>query len=331
MADMSKMTDWDKLKAMLASQNQDSKSSEIDEEKLLAHLQTRVRGQDSILRDVAKLIRLSWLKEKRDRPICNLLFVGPTGTGKTEMAKAIAEYLFGDESAMLRFDCSELKDDWQSMSRLIGTATGYRGQESGGQLTRPMLANPRRVVLFDEIEKAHPGIMDLFLQMMGEGRLTERSSGKTADFTQAIVILTSNAQAEQLAKGTAGISDPHELINIVKSTLADSHSFRPEILGRIDRVFMFKPLEGMVVAEITIMKIAKLGREYGLVVDFVAPELIMKALENNVKVSRFGIRELERIVFELFANQLAEARAKGVPAVSFAVNKEGEIVCTHKS
>jgi ATP-dependent Clp protease ATP-binding subunit ClpC len=239
----------------------------------------------------------------------------------------LAEYLYGDDGAMLRFDCSELKDDWQSVTRLIGAAPGYRGQESGGQLTRPMLANPRRVVLFDEIEKAHTGIMDLFLQMMGDGRLSERSTGKTADFTQAIVILTSNAQADQLAKGTAGMTDPHEIINIVKSTLAESHAFRPEILGRIDRVFMFKPLEGLVVAEITLIKIAKLGKEYGLAVDFVAPELVLQALENNVKVSRFGIRELERIVFELFANQLAEAKAKGARSASFAVDAEGKIVC----
>lgn len=327
MSDLEKMTDWKKLHAILAENPLDKKSMEIDEAKLLAHLMGRVKGQDAILREVAKLIRLSWRKEKRTAPICNLLFLGPTGTGKTELAKAIHEYLYGDERNLLRFDCSELASADMAKARLTGSSTGYVGSSQGGQLTRPMFANPKRVVLFDEIEKADPLVFDLLLQMMGEGRLTEQGSGETADFTQAIIILTSNAQAEEISKITAGIADYHKLFNAVKGHLADAKIFRTEILGRIDKVYVFDALKGMVIAEISLLKIQKLGKEYGLTVNFVAPEILIQALEANIKVSRFGIRELERILFDLFANSLAEASSQGAKAVSFGVDEAGKVVC----
>ncbi len=327
MSDLRKMTDWDKLKGILSESPLDKKSSDIDEGKLLEHLMSRVKGQDEILKDVAKLIRLSWKKEHRTHPICNLLFLGPTGTGKTELAKAIAEYLFEDEKNMIRFDCSELASPDMAKARLTGSSVGYVGSDKGGQLTRPMFANPKRVILFDEIEKAHPLVFDLLLQLMGEGRLTEQSTGKVADFTQSIVVLTSNAHAEQIAQATQGLADYHKMFNAVKSFLADANVFRPEILGRIDKVYLFKPLAGMIIAEIALLKIAKLGKEYGLSVSFVAPELLIQALEANVKVSKFGIRELERILFDLFANLMVDAKSKGAASVSFDVDEEGKIVC----
>jgi ATP-dependent Clp protease ATP-binding subunit ClpA len=326
---LKKMTDWDKLQGILKESPLDKKSNEVDEQKLLAHLMSRVKGQDEILKDVAKVIRLSWMKEKRGSPIANFLFLGPTGTGKTELAKAIAEYLYEGEKNMLRFDCSELASADMGKARLTGSSVGYVGSEKGGQLTRPMFANPRRLMLFDEIEKAHPLVFDLLLQLMGEGRLTEQSSGNTADFTQSIVVLTSNAQAEDIAKVTEGMTDYREIFNAIKGYLAEAKVFRPEVLGRIDKVYLFKPLGGMVIAEIALLKIAKLGRDYGLVVQFVAPELLLKALEENVKVSRFGIRELERILFDQFANAMVEARAKKAKSISFEVDPKGEIVAKH--
>jgi ATP-dependent Clp protease ATP-binding subunit ClpA len=143
------------------------------------------------------------------------------------------------------------------------------------------------------------------------------------DFSQTIIILTSNAHAEQIGKIKAEVSDYHEMVNSVKSYLADSKVFRPEILGRIDRVYVFQPLEGMVIAEIAILKLAKLGKEYGIKVQFVAPELLVQALIAGQKVSRFGVRELDRVIFDMFAMQLTDAKESGAKEVTIDVGEDG--------
>jgi ATP-dependent Clp protease ATP-binding subunit ClpA len=329
-SELDKMTDWEKLNSLIQNSTSASQRHVVDEGKLLAHLQSRVKGQDEILKDVARVIRLSWMKDKRSRPVCNFLFLGPTGTGKTELAKAICEHLFGDEKALLRFDCSELGSAEMGKARLTGASSGYAGAEQGGQLTRPMFANPKRVILFDEIEKAHPVVFDLLLQLMGEGRLTEQGSGKTADYTQSVVVMTSNALADPISKAVEGLTDYSQIVNAVKTMLAEQGTFRPEVLGRVDKVYLFKPLDAMHVAEVALLKIGKLGQEYGVEVHFVAPELVIQALEANMRVSKFGIRELERILFDRYASLFVDARDKKARAISFDVDDHGQIVSRHE-
>ncbi|NOG53171.1 MAG: ATP-dependent Clp protease ATP-binding subunit [Planctomycetes bacterium] len=314
----------DKLRDLL-----DSKKSEaarmIDEKEMMASLKGWVKGQDHVIDDLTRLIRLQWGKEKRKRPIANLLMLGPTGTGKTELCKAMANYLFEDEKNMLLFDCSEFSGS-EGKTRLIGTPTGYVGAESGGQLTRPVLNNPKRLIVFDEIEKAWSGIFDLFLQMMGDGRLTEQGSGRQADFTQSIIVLTSNAEHEAIGKIQNEIDDLQERADAVKKHLRDSKIFRPEMLGRFDRVYVFQPLEGIVIAEIAVLKMIKSAQAYGLELEYVAPELVFDAMSKSDKLKEFGIRELERVIDEMLADGLLAARQIGAEKVKLVLDDEGTLV-----
>ena len=319
--DLKKLTEWSKLEDLINKQ-ESTGARDINLEDFIKHCQARVKGQDEVVRDVCKLISLEWFKGERRRPVANLLFLGPTGTGKTELAKAIASFLFESEKSLLRFDCSEFTGS-HSKDRLIGSPPGYVGSKDGGQLTRPVMSQPKRVILFDEIEKSHPAIFDLFLQMMGEGRLTDQGSGQTADFTQSVIILTSNALAERMTGLKQQYTDSYELANSLKSTLADSQVFRPEILGRIDRVSIFDPLKGAVMAEIALLKIAKLASDYGIELKHVAAEAVMDVLLKNQKISRFGTRELERIIFDLFASPIAEAKKSGAKSVTIKVGPDG--------
>ncbi len=329
MTDISNITDWPDILAGLAT-IETGAATRIDEAELLAHLRSRVKGQDAILEDMAKFICVQAAKERRDKPIANLIFLGPTGTGKTELAKALAEYLFKDQKAMIRFDCGEFTSA-ESKSRLIGSSRGYIDSEQGGELTRPVMANPRRLIVFDEIDKAHPDIATLFLGLMGEARVTEQASGKTVDYSQCVIILTSNAHHEEIGEIQKQVTDYHEMVNAVKGYMAKTNDFRPEILGRVDRVYVFRPLEGIVLAQIAVLKLCDLAAEYGLSIEFVAPELIIQALKASLKRKQFGIRELKNILEGMFGEQLAKAKNGRATRVRIAVGDDGNVVVQNAS
>lgn len=315
-----RITDKDRLMAILA-QRRKGQARMIDEEEMKAALKRRVRGQDHIIDHLARFIRLQWGKERRGRPIASLLFVGPPATGKTELAKALAEYLFDDEKHMLRFDCSELSGP-EGKVRLIGTPPAYQAADQGGQLTRPMLANPKRLVLFDEIEKAYAGVFDLFLSIMGEGRLTEQFSNKVADFTQAVIVLTSNAQHEAIGQLAQQIDDFQELGKAVRTALRDAKTFRPEIISRFDQVYVFRPLSGEVNNQIAALKIAAAAKEYGVEIEFIDPELVADIIEEGEAAG--DTREMLRIVDTKLGDLLIKAREVGARSVRITLDADGK-------
>ena len=220
-----------------------AKLVEGEKEKLL-HLEDtlhqRVIGQDEAVRSVAEAIMRSRAGiQDPDRPIGSFLFLGPTGVGKTELAKALAECLFDDEKNMVRIDMSEYMEKY-SVSRLIGAPPGYVGYEEGGQLTEAVRRRPYSVILFDEVEKAHPDVFNVLLQVLDDGRITD-SQGRTVDFKNTIIILTSNLGSQYLLDGIGSDgSITQEAKDQVNALL--KKSFRPEFLNRLDEIVFYKPL-----------------------------------------------------------------------------------------
>ena len=238
-----------------------AKLMEGEREKLL-HLEDilhqRVVGQDEAVRLVSEAILRSRAGiADPDRPIGSFLFLGPTGVGKTELAKALAEALFDSEKNLVRIDMSEYMEKF-SVSRLIGAPPGYVGYEEGGQLTEAVRRHPYSVVLFDEVEKAHPDVFNILLQVLDDGRITD-SQGRTVDFKNTIIILTSNLGSQYLLDGIDKKGDiTAEAKNAVNDLLP--HSFRPEFLNRLDEIVFYKPLTKDNITHIIDLLVAELNR-----------------------------------------------------------------------
>ena len=209
----------------------------------LLHMEDRLRervvGQDEALLLVANAVRRAraGLGDPR-RPIGSFLFLGPTGVGKTELARALAEFLFDDEHAMVRIDMSEYMEK-HTVARLIGAPPGYVGYDEGGQLTEAVRRRPYAVLLFDEIEKAHPDVWNVLLQVLDDGRLTD-GKGRTVDFRNTVVIMTSNVGSELIQESSRRGDSDEQLKNKLMDVLR--HTFRPEFLNRIDETVVFHPL-----------------------------------------------------------------------------------------
>ena len=218
------------------------KMLEGEKAKLLAMedaLRGRVIGQEPALRAVADAVRRARAGlQDPNRPIGSFMFLGPTGVGKTELTKALAEFLFDDEHALTRIDMSEYMEK-HSVARLIGAPPGYVGYEEGGALTEAVRRRPYQVILFDEIEKAHPDVFNVLLQVLDDGRLTD-GQGRTVDFKNTILIMTSNAGAQFLAEQPDG-ADVEDVRDLVMDEVR--MRFRPEFLNRIDEIILFKRLE----------------------------------------------------------------------------------------
>ncbi len=279
----------------------------------------RVVGQDRALGAVSRAVRRARAGvQDPDRPIGSFLFLGPTGVGKTETARALAEFLFDDERAMVRLDMSEYMEQ-HSVSRLVGAPPGYVGYDEGGQLTEAVRRRPHAVVLFDEIEKAHVKVFNALLQILDDGRLTD-GQGRTVDFRNTVIIMTSNiAGSEILAR--AGSGEWRDVEEMVKRRLGDF--FRPEFLNRIDDVVVFKPLSkhdlGAIV-EIQLKRMAALAAEQD--VTLVAGDGAKEIIAGAGYDPAFGARPLKRAIQRLVQDPLAMAILEGDIVPGSAVRLE---------
>jgi ATP-dependent Clp protease ATP-binding subunit ClpB len=293
-----------------------SRMLEGEREKLVKmeeRLEQRVVGQKEALEAVANAVRRSRSGlQDPNRPIGSFIFLGPTGVGKTETARALAEFLFDDENAMVRIDMSEYMEK-HTVARLLGAPPGYVGYEEGGQLSEAVRRRPYSVVLFDEIEKAHHDVFNVLLQMLDDGRLTD-GQGRTVDFRNTIIIMTSNIGSPVIQEfyggGSASVKDEAELERLVKLELK-AH-FRPEFLNRVDDIIIFHNLDEKHLARIVDIQLRRLEQRLAqqqltLDVDRSAKLLIAKEGFDP----QFGARPLKRTIQDLVLDPLARKLLQG--------------------
>ncbi len=289
-----------------------------EREKLLQledHLHQRVVGQDEAITAVADAIRRSraGLSDPR-KPIGSFIFLGTTGVGKTELAKALAEYLFDDESMMTRIDMSEYQEK-HTVSRLVGAPPGYVGYDEGGQLTEAVRRKPYSVVLLDEIEKAHPDVWNVLLQVLDDGRLTD-NKGRIVNFKNTIIIMTSNIGSHIIQEAFENVKEQNvdeivdrtkvELMNLLRQTI------RPEFLNRIDEIIMFQPLmknEIKGIINIQLAQLQKMVAQSGMQLEF--SDYLLDYLAENGYDPQFGARPLKRMIQKEIVNQLSKKILSG--------------------
>ncbi len=290
-----------------------SKLTEAETEKLLRmedELHKRVIGQEDAIRAVSRAIRRTraGIKDPR-RPSGSFIFLGPTGVGKTELAKTLAQFLFGDEQALIRLDMSEYQEK-HTVSRLVGSPPGYVGYDEGGQLTEAVRRRPFSVVLFDEVEKAHPDVFNTLLQILEDGRLTD-SQGRSVDFKNTVIIMTSNLGTAELRKATLGFSKTSEAVSYerMKDKVMDALKahFRPEFLNRIDDTIVFHELAMSEVVQMVDFMVRRLAEQ--LTVQGISIELTGDAkleLARQGYDPTLGARPLRRAIQRLVEDTLSE-------------------------
>ena len=317
------VSDWTKIPVKKLTDGETKRLAALEKE-----LHKRVIGQDEAVKAVAQAVKRGrvGLKDPH-RPIGSFLFLGPTGVGKTELSKALAEAVFGSDQAMIRVDMSEYMEP-SSVSRLLGAPPGYVGFEEGGQLTEAVRRRPYSVILFDEIEKAHPDVFNILLQVLDDGRITD-SQGRTVDFKNTIIILTSNLGSQYLLDG---IGADGEITNEAKEQVQPllHRAFRPEFLTRLDEIVFYKPLSKENITGIIDLQIAALNRR--LADKQLRCELTQAAKQFIIDAAydpQFGARPLRRYVQHTVETLLAKKILEGSvqPGSTITVDTEnGELV-----
>jgi ATP-dependent Clp protease ATP-binding subunit ClpC len=318
-----------------------NKLTESESEKLLhmeGTLHQRLIGQDEAVRAVSRAIRRARVGLKNpNRPIASFIFSGPTGVGKTELTKALASYFFGSEEAMIRLDMSEYMER-HTVSKLIGSPPGYVGYNEGGQLTEAVRRRPYTVILFDEIEKAHPDVFNMLLQILEDGRLTD-AKGRTVDFKNTLIILTSNIGSKVIEKGGGSLgfefdddkteAQYNRIRNLVNEEL--KQYFRPEFLNRLDEIIVFRQLTKEEVKEISDILLKEVfARLLEQGIDLKVTEKFKDRLVEEGYNPSYGARPLRRAIMRLLEDSLAEeilsGRIQDGDGALVDVDDEGKVV-----
>ena len=302
------VSSWSKVPVEKLTEDEKEKYANLDKD-----LAGTVVGQKDAIDSVARAIKRArvGLKDPR-KPIGSFIFVGPTGVGKTYLAKSLAEVISGSSDKLIRIDMSEYMEKF-AVSRLVGSPPGYVGYEEGGQLTEAVRTNPYSVILFDEIEKAHPDVFNLLLQILDDGRLTD-GQGRTVDFKNTVIIMTSNVGVSSLAKATSigfDLAEDKEEADdarnkeIISGAIKDS--FAPEFLNRLDEVIMFNSLKEADIREITGLMLEKTqDRLSEIGINILYDEKVIKKLAEEGFNSEYGARPLERHITKMIDDRLAE-------------------------
>lgn len=299
---------WTKIPVTRLTENEAEKLSKLENT-----LHKRVIGQEEAVSAVAKAVKRGRVGLKDPaRPIGSFLFLGPTGVGKTEVAKALAEAVFGNEDAMIRVDMSEYMEK-HSVSKMIGSPPGYVGHEDGGQLSEKVRRNPFSVILFDEIEKAHPDVFNILLQVLDDGRITD-SQGRTVDFKNTIIIMTSNAGASSIIEpkrlGFGDMSDEKQDHELMKNNVMEEvrRIFKPEFLNRIDETIVFRTLNKDDMKKITALLMKELVKraEDQLDIELAVRDSARTYIVEKAYDKKYGARPLKRKIQDEIENRLAE-------------------------
>ena len=318
------VANWTGIPVQKISQTENERLIHLEEE-----LHKRIEGQNEAVEAVSRWIRRSRVGlENPKKPIGSFLFLGPTGVGKTELTKALAECLFGDESSMIRIDMSEFMEG-HSVSKLIGSPPGYVGYEESGMITDKIRKKPYSVILFDEIEKAHPEVMNLLLQILDDGLLTD-NQGRTVNFKNTVIIMTSNIGARRITeKKTLGFGDSNyfdENSEIKKDVMQEvKQTLKPEFINRIDEIIVFHKLTKENISEIIDIMLNEVknklnSKNINLKIDDNAKKLILrKGINTNL-----GARPLRRTIQNLIEDRLAEEILNGFEGNEIFISSNGE-------
>ena len=306
MDDVAKVIElWTGIPAVKIRETEFAKLANLEGE-----LKKKIIGQDEAVHLVAQAIKRSRADLSGRRRPASFIFVGPTGVGKTELVKQLANQLFDGPDPLIRLDMSEYMEKY-AVSRMIGSPPGYVGYEEAGQLTEKVRRRPYSVVLFDEIEKAHPDVMNILLQILDEGKIND-AQGRTVDFSNTVICMTSNAGSSDQSTGGLGFNKSEEQLSEEKTRKALAQFLRPEFLGRVDEVIAFKPLSQQTLEGIAALMLDeyKPGMEAKGIAYSYTPAAL-KALVQKSQGGKFGARDLRRVIRKAVEDPAAERLIDG--------------------